>query len=240
MDNQSLYSVLYTFLDWHPARIRTFSELIWSVVKVRTVRVKELALHVNSSGTLKAKVKKVSRLLLLQTINITVFGKIILQLLALSGKLTIAIDRTNWQFGAKNLNFFVAAVVYGNISIPFSWMILDKKGNSNTVERKKLIEQILAIIALENIEVILADREFIGEEWLEYLCNKKFPFAIRVKKNETIKHKNGRKIQLGKHFANIEVGTSKSIETALYNTKTPLKITCLQLEKEQLYQFRIY
>ncbi len=33
MDSQSLYQVLYIFLDWHPARIKTFAELICAVVK---------------------------------------------------------------------------------------------------------------------------------------------------------------------------------------------------------------
>jgi hypothetical protein len=81
------------------------------------------------------------------------------------------------------LNFFVATIVYGNISIPIAWLLLDKKGNSSTNERKKLIEQILTIIPKEMIEVILADREFIGEEWLQYLGGtQKLPFAIRLKK----------------------------------------------------------
>ena len=81
-------------------------------------------------------------------------GKIIIKLLCISGRVKIAIDRTNWQFGKSNLNFFVAAVVFGNISLPIAWLLLDKKGNSSTDERKKLIEQILEIIPKEVIELI--------------------------------------------------------------------------------------
>ncbi len=98
------------------------------------------------------------------------------------------------------MNFFVAAVIYGNISVPIAWLLLDKKGNSATNERKKLIEQILKILPKERIEIILGDREFVGEEWLEYLNSEELPFAIRVKKNERIKHKNGGKMQLGRFF----------------------------------------
>ncbi|WP_250311242.1 hypothetical protein [Rickettsia endosymbiont of Oedothorax gibbosus] len=54
---------------------------------------------------------------------------------SLTGKISLAIDRTSWQFGIKNLNFFVATIVYGNISIPIAWLLLDKKGNSSTNER---------------------------------------------------------------------------------------------------------
>ncbi len=118
MDNQSLYSILYIFLDWHPARIRTFADLIWGVVQAKTVKVKELAIHIGSKGNLHAKVIKVERLFLNQVIDLICFGKIILKLFQTESRLKLAIDRTNWQFGEKNLNFFVAAIVYGNISIP--------------------------------------------------------------------------------------------------------------------------
>ena len=234
METQSLYEVLYMFLDWHPARIKTFAELIWGVVKSKTVRIKELAIHVASNGDLHAKITKVERLFLLQPICCITIGKVIFKLLNQTAKVNIAIDRTNWQFGSNNLNFFVAAVIYGNISIPIAWLLLDKKGNSCTLERKKLIELILAIIPKTMIGAIVADREFIGEEWLTFLYFvQALPFAIRIKKNEQIKHRNGGKMTVDKYFMGMKMGEVKTIENELY--KIPLKITCLQLEKEQLF-----
>lgn len=235
MDTQSLYNILYIFLDWHPARIKTFAELIWGLVKSRTVRIKDLAMHVSSKGNLHAKIMKVERLFLEQVIDFINIGKIIMKLIVREETFKIVIDRTNWEFGVNNLNFFVAAIVYDNISIPIAWLLLDKKGNSSTTERQKLIERILEIIPNKMIEVILADREFIGEEWLEYLGkNQKLPFAIRVRKNEKIKHFNGGKMKLNKYFANMQIGETKTVDTKIYNSIT-VKITCLQLEREQLF-----
>jgi hypothetical protein len=235
MDTQSLYNILYIFLDWHPARIRTFAELIWGLVKSRTVRIKDLAMHVSSKGNLHAKIIKVERLFLEQVIDFISISKIIMKLMVEEETLKIVIDRTNWEFGVNNLNFFVAAIVYDNISIPIAWLLLDKKGNSSTTERQKLIERILEIIPNKMIEVILADREFVGEEWLEYLGkNQKLPFAIRVRKNEKIKHFNGGKMKLNKYFSNMQIGETKTIDTKIY-TSTTVKITCLQLEREQLF-----
>ena len=111
---------------------------------------------------------------------------------------------------------------------------MDKKGNSSTDERKKLIEQILEIIPKEAIELILADREFVGKEWLWYLSTtQKLPFAIRIKRNEQINHPNGGKIKLHKFFANMLPLEARCIEARLYTI--PVQITCLQLEKEQLF-----
>ena len=81
MENQSLYSILYIFLDWHPARIKTFADLIWAVIKSRTVKLKELAVYVESKGGLRAKISKIERLFLKQNINLVCFGKIMLKLL---------------------------------------------------------------------------------------------------------------------------------------------------------------
>jgi hypothetical protein len=235
MDIQSLSKLLYIFFDWHPARITSFSELIFGVIKARTVKIKELASHVSSSGAMHAKIAKVERFFLKQELDFSIIGKIIVQLLSIAGKLTIAIDRTNWQFGENDLNFFVAAIVYGNISIPIAWLLLDKKGNSNTQERKGLIRQILAIVPKERIKIILADREFVGEEWFEYLLKtEELPFAIRIKKCEQIRHPNGGKMKCGKYFAGMQPGKVKTEETKIYG-KLAIKITCLQLEREQLF-----
>ena len=234
MDTQSLRNLLYTFLDWHPARIQTFVGLILAVIKAKTVKIKELAIYIDSKGNLHAKIIKIERLFLKQNISFIDIGKIILKLLGGTGKIKLAIDRTNWQFGKSNLNFFVAAIVYGNISIPIACLMLDKKGNSSTTERKKLIEQILAIIPKDMIEVILADREFVGEEWLKYLFKESIPFAIRMKKSEQIRHPNGGKMKLGRYFAGMQVGENKTLESKIYNG-IAIKITCLQLEKDQVF-----
>ena len=45
MGNQSLHDILYILLDWRPARIRTFTDLIWGVIQARTVKIKELAIY---------------------------------------------------------------------------------------------------------------------------------------------------------------------------------------------------
>jgi hypothetical protein len=221
-------------LDWHPERILTFSNLILGVIKARTVKIKELAVYVESKGNLHAKIIKIERLFLNQVMDFSIFGKIILRLFFSGEKFKLAIDRTNWQFGSKNLNFFVASIIRGNISIPIAWILLDKKGNSSTEERKELIKKILQILPKEQIEIILADREFVGEDWLEYLILEDLPFAVRVKKNERILHKNGGKMQLCKFFRDMHVGTYKKVETRIYNKKINIKMTCLQLEKEQL------
>lgn len=235
MDDKLLQTILCTFFDWHPARIITFAELILAIVKARTIRIKELAAHISSKGTRHAAIIKVERLLLKQTINLVSIGIIIVKLLGLQNNLKIAIDRTNWQFGQNNLNFFVAAIIFRNMSIPIAWIMLDKKGNSSAEEREELMEKLLKVVSLSMIEVIVADREFACEEWIKYLKSKNIPFVVRLKKNEQMSHRNGGKMKLERYFANMKRGEIKVAETSIYDSKMQVKITCMQLEKEQLF-----
>jgi hypothetical protein len=233
MQTQSLKNILCTFLSWHPARIETYCELIFGIIKAKSVTIKELAKQVSSCGKIGAKIAKVERLFTKQAIDYTAIGQIIIKLLGSHKKWCIAIDRTNWQFGKKNLNFLVASVIWGAISIPLVWILLDKKGNSSTKERIELIEQILKIMPASSIEMILADREFIGADWMEYLnYNKKIAFAIRAKVNEQMRHPNGGKMKFGKYFAGMGKGEMRVAESKVY--KQSVKITCLQLETEKL------
>ena len=52
-------------------------------------------------------------------------------------------DRTNWQWGKKNINILMLSITYKGIAIPLFWSLLDKKGNSNTSERIALMERFI-------------------------------------------------------------------------------------------------
>ncbi len=93
-------------------------------------------------------------------------------------------DRTNWQYGRSNINILVLGVCYKGRAIPLLWTLLNKKGNSNTQERIDLLNRFLNLYGHERIKSLLADREFIGQDWFIWLKKKQIPFNIRLKKSE--------------------------------------------------------
>ena len=95
--------------------------------------------------------------------------QLILNVFPLPDKLNLAIDRTNWKFGKENINILTAGIVYKGIAIPFLWTCLPKRGNSNSAERISFMETLLTLIPIEQISTLLADREFIGKDWLPWL-----------------------------------------------------------------------
>ena len=93
----------------------------------------------------------------------------------------LTLDGTSWEYGQKKIHLITLAVVINGISIPICWEELDKKGISNLEERKSLMERGCTLYDLKGM-VLLADREYIGEEWFKYLKSKGLGFVIRLKK----------------------------------------------------------
>ena len=97
----------------------------------------------------------------------------------------LIVDRTNWKRGTKNFNLLTIGNLMENIFTPLYWLQLNKRGNSNTEDRKVLIEGLCHLIDKvgKTIKgsILLADREFIGQLWFEYLLSKGLCFVIRLR-----------------------------------------------------------
>ena len=106
--------------------------------------------------------------------------------LTTAGKLILALDRANWRYGKKDINLLVLSVVIKGCSIPLYWLELDSFGNSNTNERKEVMKALIDLIGANKIAYLLADREFIGEEWFSHLFEQNVNFIIRIKHNMRI------------------------------------------------------
>ncbi|MBK8534610.1 MAG: hypothetical protein IPL59_05510 [Candidatus Competibacteraceae bacterium] len=87
------------------------------------------------------------------------------------------------------------AVVYRGLAIPIRWTLLDKRGNSNTQERIDLLAGFIKQFGKISILGLLADREFVGEKWFNYLKNEELisSFVLRkMRKRPTAKVKKYR------------------------------------------------
>ena len=97
----------------------------------------------------------------------------------------IVIDRTNWKIGSKNINLLTAGVIFLNCFIPLCWQQMNKRGNSNFNERRNLMNKFIRLWSLLGKQtkgmVVIADREFIGPEWMSYLHKKKILYVFRLR-----------------------------------------------------------
>lgn len=78
-----------------------------------------------------------------------------------------------------------------------------KKGNSNTQERINLLERFIKIFGISCIEYVLADREFVGKEWFNFLIKKEIIFRIRIKSNTLVANSRGHLVSVKNLFRNL-------------------------------------
>ncbi len=62
---------------------------------------------------------------------------------------------------------------------PQFWHQLDKDGHSSESDREKLLKQAIGYFNLKG-KILLADREFTGQQWLKYLVSEQIDFVIRM------------------------------------------------------------
>ena len=103
----------------------------------------------------------------------------------------LSMDRTNWMLGCFAINFVGLSVVHQRTAFPLFWILLPKKGNSNTKERIQLMNQLLSVFGTQHILYLTGDREFIGKQWFDFLIENQIPFRLRIKKNMMISRSTG-------------------------------------------------
>jgi hypothetical protein len=193
-------------LDWDIRRQRFVIAFVLALIAVRTVNLTQIAVHMNGSKS-KLMYRTIQRFFQSFRPNSHSFLKFLLSLLP-DEPLTLVMDRTNWDYGKIHINYLVIGVLYQSTVIPLCWLVLPKKGNSNQTERIALLRLLLSVLPVSRIKVFIADREFIGREWLKYLKARGIKRCIRLKKNSLI-FPNTKARNLWQLFESLEVGQSR-------------------------------
>ena len=98
----------------------------------------------------------------------------------------LAIDRTRWQ----ERNLFMASLIKNKRGIPLNWMLLDKKGNSNIREQKRLLKSALRLLKGYQV-IVIGDREFGNINLANWLSKQGCQYVLRTKSNKYIQLEKG-------------------------------------------------
>lgn len=165
------------------ARIKLMSMFILALCKVQTVSFQKLASSFESETKVESSLRRIQRFIADFSLSSDLIAKLIFGLLPEKTNLKLVIDRTNWKFGEQNINIFMLGVAYRNVAFPLLFKMLDKRGNSNCEERIGLIDRFIKLFGKECIDCILADREFVGEKWINFLNLENIRYYIRIRNN---------------------------------------------------------
>jgi hypothetical protein len=172
------------------ARQTFISEFTLGVIKSRNVQFKEVGLHFTTDSKVESTERRIQAFFKDFDFDYQQVAILLVMFLP-NGKLSLSIDRTEWDFGTYQCNILMVVARHDGVGVPIFWDLLDNKsGNSNTQNRKELISKIISLIGVDRISVIVGDREFIGHEWFKYLKDNNIPFCMRMPKSHLITLRN--------------------------------------------------
>ena len=193
----SLAAKLKAHLSLHQARANFISQFILSLIQGRSTNLRRVAEEFQSKADTESTYRRIKRFFAHYEYSYQSLGLLILSCLDME-RYTLCMDRTNWKHGSKHVNYLVISVAWQGAAVPIAWECLDKNGgNSNSCERITLMEHVLTMIPAEQIEHLLADREFVGRDWFAWLKQAGISCRLRIKSNVQVKH-NGKLVSAGR------------------------------------------
>ncbi|CAN7617314.1 IS4 family transposase [Pararhizobium sp. LjRoot238] len=192
----AVHTALMTTLSTHFAlsksRLLSLVVLIAGLAQSRTVNLSHLASHLPGSALYASNYRRLQRFFQFVRLDTDSMALLVVQMLNLERPKCLALDRTNWKIGSTDVNILMLAIVTRRFRVPLLWTFLPHQGNSDTGHRIALMRRYLALFDAASITMLLADREFIGAEWMDFLCENKINFVIRVKIDMTVTLDDGR------------------------------------------------
>ena len=175
----------------HLSRQKFVWQFVKALVKTRNVQFPELATELNDEVKEESNERRIQAFFKDVTIDYRKVA-LLLSMFLPKRKLTLSIDRTEWDFGRCQVNILCITACVGKVGLPLYFEMLDNNsGNSNWQDRIDLLKQCIVLLGKERISAVVMDREFIGQKWLSWLQKEQIPFCVRVPAHHSITLRNG-------------------------------------------------
>ena len=192
------------------ARIKLMAYMLHALCVVQTVSLHKLASAMPTSVERDSNLRRIQRFIANYALNLDLVAMMIFSLLPVKNGLVLSMDRTNWKFGEFNINILTLGITYKGVAFPLLFSLLNKRGNSNWEERKDIMERFIRLFGHGCIDCLVADREFIGKEWIGWLNDNRIRYYIRIRQDIwVVKPSTGERIRAWWLFNSLKVGQEK-------------------------------
>ena len=199
------------------SRIKFLAHMIVALCKTQSVCFEKLALGFETEAQRGSNLRRIQRFMAEYLLDVNLIVRLIFKLLPHDPAYILTMDRTNWKFGQTNINILVIGIVYDGLAFPLLYTLIPKRGNSSTTERITLVNRYVDLFGKQTIAEILADREFVGEDWIKYLNQERIVYRLRLRNNFWVfdpRKQNNRKASW--LFNSLEIGHSKYLSKIYY------------------------
>ena len=173
------------------ARQKCFVGAVTGLIQAKNVQLPQIAKHFNDQRTPQANERRLQAFLTDYTFDYHRVA-MMMTLFIPRGRVTLCLDRTEWTFGQCEVNILMLTARCGEVAIPLFWDLLDNhSGNSAVDDRTKLLDEAIALLGLDRIGLLVADREFVGAQWVKALLARQVGFCLRLPRTHPIRLRNG-------------------------------------------------
>lgn len=192
----TLRNTLRPRLDLSKDRAETLALIVIAMVSARTVNLSHLAAERPGRTQVASTYRRLQRFFQHVRLGRDWAAPLVADLACLraSRRWYLALDRTQWRVGAREVNFLVLAAVTKRARLPLLWTMIPGRGCSDTRQRIALMRRYLRLFDVSTIRMLLADREFVGQEWMDFLNDNNIPFAIRLREDLRLTTEEGHEL----------------------------------------------
>ena len=195
----SLFAALRPFFRIDQRRFTVLVALILAIIQQRSVVLNNLKTVIALPGSQETRYQRLLRFVQF-LLPEAMYLKFALHMLG-TDELTLILDRTNWKLGTKDVNILMLSAVWKGFSLPLMWRFLPHGGSSAQHIRKELIAAFLRHCPQVRVDGLLADREFIGQDWFTFLSEHGIAPCIRLRSDTKMDslpvHVFAKKMQVG-------------------------------------------
>ncbi len=223
-------------LCWNKARMGCFIQMLLALFLTRSVNLNKLAcMMVGSHADQSSKYRRLQRFFAYFKIDFDVIARFLFRLFfTMQDSCYLTLDRTNWKWGKENINVLMLGIAYKGTAIPIYWELLNKRGNSDTPERIDIMKKFIKCFGKACIAGVLADREFIGQDWFDWLSSQKIPFCIRIRNNTVAIDEHNKKRWISSLFHGLHAGEKRVLAGRYKVTESWVCLSGLKLEDGSL------
>lgn len=229
-----LKKALQPHLGWHGARVSFLALFLLAVLKVRTVNLSEIAVGIEGAALWSSKYKRLQRFFRGFELDYEVIAKVVVKWMEIPQPWVLSLDRTTWKCGSIYHNILALGIVHEGVAFPVLEWMLAKKGNSNSDERMRFIEEFLKLFGQAQIKCLCGDREFIGQAWVRYLMlDPSMAFRFRIRGSDKIE-RQGKLLPSKVVFAHLKSGQYQKLKGVCRVWGLDVSVEALRLENGQL------
>ncbi|NJM58658.1 MAG: IS4 family transposase [Synechococcales cyanobacterium RU_4_20] len=233
-DYSELRKTLQAHLPWHKARVSFLALFLLALIKVKTVNLSELALGFGGFALSESNYKRLQRFFRGFDIDYHEIAQVVVNWMQIPQPWVLSVDRTTWEFGSRCYNILTVGIVHEGVAFPILWWMLKKKGNSNSDERMRLVEELCQLFPDAKIRCLCGDREFVGQSWVRYLLlEPAMPFRLRIRASDKIK-RDGNALAAQVVFAHLKPGERQRLKEPCTVWGLSVAVEALRLDDGKL------